>query len=37
MPASQIFQILGQQILGDFMVTNDTERSTEHNLSTWNG
>ena len=37
MPASQNFQILGQQILGDVMVSNDTDRSTEHNLSAWNG
>ena len=37
MPAPQNFQISGQQILGDFMVLNDTERTTEHNLSVWDG
>ena len=37
MPASQNFQIFGQQNLGYFMVSNDTERTTEHNLSVWDG
>ena len=37
MPASQNFQISGQQILGDFMVSNDTGRTTEHILSVWDG
>ena len=37
MAAPQNFQISGQQILGDFMGSNDTERTTEHILSVWDG
>ena len=35
MPASQNFQISGQQIVDDLMVSNDTETTAEHILSVW--
>ena len=37
MPASHNFQISGKKMLGDFMVSNDTERTTKDILSVWNG